>query len=184
MKSIKSIIGLAAAVIVGVVLLLCVGMYISVNNEERQLRTLAEAQRGKIETQYDAMWKIIQQKAQVTDEYKDSFKDIFVGIMDGRYSRGDGSLMKWIQESNPNFDSSMYKDLMSTIDVKRTEFMNTQNRMLDIIREHKNLCITAPRCWFVSDKSDIEYTIVSSTRSKATMTTGIEDDVDLFKGEK
>lgn len=167
--------------IIAMALFTVVGMYISANNQERQLRNLAEAQRGKIETQYDAMWKIIQQKAKVTDEYKDSFKEIFVGIIDGRYSKGDGSLMKWIQESNPNFDSSMYKDLMNTIDIKRTEFMNTQNRMLDIIREHKNLCMTAPMCWFIANKAEIEYTIVSSTRTKETIQTGIDDDIELFE---
>lgn len=180
----RNIIISAIATIVVVFGITLVGTYLSVNNEEKQLRNLAEAQRGKIETQYDAMWKIIQQKAKVTDEYKDSFKEIFVGIIDGRYSQGDGSLMKWIQESNPNFDSSMYKDLMATIDIKRTEFMNTQNRMLDIIREHKNLCMMAPKCWFVSNNSEIEYTIISSTKSKATMQTGIEDDIELFNKEK
>ena len=179
MKTKNIIISAITVVVIGLGVLLA-GTYFSVNNEEKQLRNLAEAQRGKIETQYDAMWKIIQQKAKVTDEYKESFKDIFVCIIDGRYSQGDGSLMKWIQESNPNFDSTMYKDLMATIDIKRTEFMNTQNRMLDIIREHKNLCMIAPKCWFVSNDSEIEYTIVSSTKSKATMQTGIEDDVELF----
>lgn len=179
MKTKNIIISAITVVVIGLGVLLA-GTYFSVNNEEKQLRNLAEAQRGKIETQYDAMWKIIQQKAKVTDEYKESFKDIFVGIIDGRYSQGDGSLMKWIQESNPNFDSTMYKDLMATIDIKRTEFMNTQNRMLDIIREHKNLCMIAPKCWFVNNDSEIEYTIVSSTKSKATMQTGIEDDVELF----
>lgn len=179
MKTKNIIISAITVVVIGLGVLLA-GTYFSVNNEEKQLRNLAEAQRGKIETQYDAMWKIIQQKAKVTDEYKESFKNIFVGIIDGRYSQGDGSLMKWIQESNPNFDSTMYKDLMATIDIKRTEFMNTQNRMLDIIREHKNLCMIAPKCWFVSNDSEIEYTIVSSTKSKATTQTGIEDDVELF----
>lgn len=176
----KVIILSAIGIIILILAAIIFGTYISVNNEERQLRTLAEAQKGKIETQYDAMWKIIQQKAQVTDEYKNSFKDIFVQIIDGRYKQGDGTLMKWIKEANPNFDSSLYKDLMSTIDIKRTEFMNTQNRMIDIIREHKNLCITAPKCWFVTDKSDIDYTIISSTKSKTTIQTGIEDNVDVF----
>lgn len=175
------------SIIFGTVTLLLIALisvfafYLSVNNEERQLRNLAEAQRGKIEGQYDAMWKIIQQKAEVTDEYKDSFKEIFTGIIDGRYSKGDGTLMKWIKESNPNFDSSTYKDLMATIDIKRTEFMNTQNRMLDIIREHRNLCVTAPGCWFIQNKQDIDYTVISSTKSKATMSSGIEDDVNVFK---
>ena len=177
----NKIIGIAVAIIFGIGVVTSLGMYFSVNNEEKELRNLAEAQRGKIETQYDAMWKIIQQKAQVTDQYKDSFKEIFVGIIEGRYSKDDNTVMKWIQESNPNFDASMYKDLMATIDVKRTEFMNTQNRMIDIIREHKNLCMMAPKCWFISDKSEIEYTIISSTKSKQTMETGIDDDVDLFK---
>lgn len=177
----KKITLISLVVIVVIAAFSVFGIYLSANNQERQLRNLAEAQRGKIETEYDAMWKIIQQKAKVTDEYKDSFKEIFIGIIDGRYAQGDGSLMKWIQESNPNFDSSMYKDLMATIDIKRTEFMNTQNRMLDIIREHKNLCMTAPTCWFITNKAEIEYTIVSSTKTKETIQTGIEDNIELFE---
>jgi hypothetical protein len=53
--------------------------------------------------------------------------------------------------------------------------------MLDIVREHKTLCSTYPGKWFISNTTPIEYTVVSSTRSKDVMNTGLDDDVDLFK---
>ena len=155
--------------------------YFSYNNREITLRTQAEAQRGKIEGVYDKMWKVIQQKAQVSNEYKDAFTEIYPAIMDGRYSaENDGSLMKWVTEQNPNFDTSLYKDLMQSIEVLRTEFQKSQERMLDIIREHTTLCTTYPAKWFISNKTQIEYTIISSTKSKVVMDTSIDDDINIF----
>ena len=157
-----------------------VSMYFSYNNKEVALRQQAEVQRGKIEGTFDAMWKIISQQAQVSNEYKDAFKEIYPELIAGRYSQGDGSLMKWIKEANPEFDASLYKTLMQTIEVQRLQFLKTQERMLDIIREHETLCQTYPSKWFVTNKTPIEYTVISSTKSKMTMETGIDDDVQLF----
>ena len=131
-----------ALVAVGILLFstLVIGiMYVNYNNAEVSLRNQAEAQRGKIEATYDQMWKIIQQKAQVPEQYKEAFKEIYTPLIEGRYSKGDGSLMKWITESNPTFDSSLYKDLMKSIEIERTGFTTSQSRMLDIIREHQTL---------------------------------------------
>jgi len=156
-------------------------MYFSYNNEEVALRKQAEAQRGKVEGVFDTMWKTISQQAQVSNEYKDAFKEIYPDLIAGRYSQGDGSLMKWIQEANPEFDTSLYKQLMQTIEVQRIQFQKSQERMLDLIREHETLCETYPSKWFISNKTPIEYTVISSTKSKMTMETGIDDDVELFK---
>ena len=155
-------------------------MHFNYNNEEIALRQQAEAQRGKIEGTFDTMWKTISQQAQVSNEYKDAFKEIYPELIEGRYSQGDGSLMKWIQEANPEFDTSLYKTLMQTIEVQRLQFLKTQERMLDIIREHETLCQTYPSKWFINNKTPIEYTVISSSKSKMTMETGIDDDVDLF----
>mgnify|MGYP003288421112 CR=1 FL=1 len=158
------------------------GMYFSYNNKEIALRAKAKAQVGKIEGVHDKMWKVIQQKAQVTTEYKDAFAEIYPEIMSGRYSgENDGSLMKWVTEQNPNFDTSLYKDLSQSIELLRTEFQKSQERMLDLIREHTTLCNTFPGRWFISNKTPIEYTVVSLTKSKVVMETGLDDDVDIFK---
>ena len=175
------IITVLLAIFIGVIAVTGIGMYFSYNNQEIQLRQQAEAQRAKVESNFDTMWKIISQQAQVSNEYKDAFKEIYPDLIAGRYSQGDGSLMKWIQESNPDFDASLYKTLMQSIEVQRIQFDKTQQRMVDIIREHETLCNTLPASWFIKDKTPIEYTVISSSKTKLTMETGVDDDVDLFK---
>lgn len=176
----KKIIGLCVAVIFAIGVFSFVGMYVSYNNTDAKLRAQAEAQRGKIEGVHDKMWKTLQQKAQVTNEYKNAFSEIYPSLIEGRYSHGDGALMKWITEANPAFDTSLYKDLMFSIELLRTEFQKSQERMLDIIREHQVLLSTVPSKWFVTNTDVIEYIVISSIKSKVLMETGIEDDVKLF----
>ncbi len=173
-----SLVGIGVLVVLA---LIVVGMYIKYNNEEVSLRKEAEAQKGKVETVHDTMWKVIKQKAGVTEEYRDTFEKVFPEIISGRYSQGDGSTMKWIQESNPEFDTSLYKDLMQAIEVQRMYFNQAQTRMLDIIRQRETLLELIPAKFFISNKSKIDYTIISSTSTKTVVQTGIDDDVDLFK---
>lgn len=180
MKSNLSSFGVITLLAVVVFGLVGVGMYFSYNNTDARLRAQAEAQVGKIESVHDKMWKVLQQKAQVSNEYKESFAEIYPQLIEGRYSQGDGSLMKWITEANPTFDASLYKDLMLSIELLRTEFQKSQERMLDIIREHNVLLTTMPSKWFISNKERIEYTVISSTRSKNVMNTSVDDDVNLF----
>lgn len=172
-------------IVIGIILAagVCMGVssYFSLNNQEIALRSQAEAQRGKVEGVYDAMWKIISQKAQVSDQYKEAFKEIYPDLIAGRYEGENGTLMKWIQESNPEFDTSLYRDLMQSIEVERHAFMRSQERMLDIIREHSTLCHSYPGAWFIKNTGEIEYTVISSTKAKETMTTGIDDDTELFQ---
>lgn len=158
----------------------CMSMYFSYNNQEVALRKQAEAQRGKVEGTFDAMWKIISQQAQVSDQYKEAFKEIYPDLISGRY-KDNNTLMKWVQESNPNFDTRLYNTLMQTIEVQREQFKKSQERMLDLIREHETLCETYPSKWFITNTTPIEYTIISSTKTKYTMETGVDDDVELFK---
>ena len=166
------------AVIVIVVVL--VAMYFSYNNKEIALRKEADAQRGKIESVHDKMWKVIKQKAKVTEQYRDMFEKVYPDIIAGRYSGEGATAMKWIQEANPEIDASVYKDLMQAIEIQREHLNAAQTRMLDVIREREALIESYPSRWFISNKSEIEYEVVSSTRTKTEMETGLDDDIDMF----
>ena len=179
-SGVKTIAVIAVIIIVALGVITTVGSYFNYNNQEVALREQAEAQRGKVEGVHDAMWKIISQKAQVSQEYRTGFDSIYTHIIAGRYSQGDGTLMKWIKEANPNFDTSLYKDVMDAIEVQRTLFKKEQERMLDIKRQHSTLCKTYPGRWFITNQSEIEYTIVSSSQSKQVMETGVDDNVKLY----
>ena len=155
---------------------------IETDNREIDLRTAITAKISDEEATFDKMWKVLSQKAQVTDQYKGAFAEIYPKLIEGRYSKGDGSLMKWIQESNPTFDVSLYKDLMSSIDNEREGFLTTQRQLIDLKREHDKLRLQWPWKWFINDDvKEIEIKIISSTHSKEVRSTGVDNDIDLFK---
>ena len=155
-------------------ILILVMTYFSYNNREIALRKEAEAQRGKIETVRDRMFQILREQANVSTEYRKAFEEIYPKIIEGRYSRG-GELMKWIQEANPQFDTSLYQTLSNSIEVHRTAFTSEQNRMLDIINQRATLIESYPSRWFIANKTPIEYTPISTSATKQVMATGVDD---------
>ncbi|MDE6338729.1 MAG: hypothetical protein K2K97_02940 [Muribaculaceae bacterium] len=165
--------------ILGIVIIV-IAMYFSYNNKEIGLRKESEAQRGKIETIRDRMFQIIREQANVSTEYKNAFNEIYPKIIEGRYKNG-GMLMKWIQEANPQFDTRLYQTLANSIEVQRTAFTSTQNRMLDIINQRATLIEQMPACWFIQNKSAIEYTPITTTATKNVMASGIDDYTFSFK---
>lgn len=155
---------------------------IEVDNAEVDISTAVKAKKSDQEATFDKMWKVLSQKASVADQYKDAFAKIYPAMIEGRYSKGDGSLMKWITESNPTFNVSLYQDVMSSIETERNGFLTTQRQLMDLKREHDKLRLQWPSRWFInSDVKEIEITIVSSTHAKEVIKTGKDDDVDLFK---
>lgn len=154
----------------------------SYNQDEIRLRNLAKAEIEKVEIIHDQVWKTISQQAQVTVEYKDGFNEIYKNIMAGRYSGGskDGSLMKWIHESNPEFTPELYKKLMIDIEVLREKFSQQQIRVTDIIREHNNLIQDPIKSMFLKNLTAIEYEPISSAKTKNVIVTREDNDVKLF----
>ena len=171
-----SLIIIVAAVAILLILLI---MFFTYNNKEIYLRKEADAQRKKIESTHDKMWKVIKQKAEVSDKYRETFERVYPEIIAGRYSDGS-SAMKWIQEANPNFDTSLYNDLMQAIEIQRTHLHNAQTRMLDVIRERASLIESYPSRWFITNKSEIEYEVISSSKTHNVVETRVDDDVDVF----
>lgn len=175
--------------IVSVVFVVLMGVtvmcqYFTYTNEEVRLRNQFKAETQKIEMVYDNMWKTIKQTAEVSDKYQESFKDIYVQIMDKRYDKNDGTLMNWIKEANPNFDIHLYDKLATVIEVERRRFLNAQTKAVDIERIHNNMLDVVPSKWFLSGCERLEYEVISSSKSKNVMETRMDDDIDVFTKDK
>ena len=162
------------------VMVILTAMYFYYNNKEIALRKESEAQRGKIETVRDRMFQILREQANVSTEYREAFDEIYPKIIEGRYKDG-GEFMKWIQEANPTFDSSLYRTLSNSIEVQRAAFTSTQNRMLDIINQRATLLEQMPSCWFIRNKNIIEYTPITTSATKDVITSGIDNYTFTFK---
>jgi hypothetical protein len=165
----------ASLVIVGL------GMKWHYQNLNQSLRNQAKAQEDVCKLVYDETWKIISQKAQVADQYKTAFKEIFPSLMEGRYGneRG-GALMSFIHEHNPSFDASLYKDVMNSIEAQRHKWTDAQKMLRDIKLQHDNIRTTVPGSWFVGGVEELKVTLVTSTRTGEVYKTGVDDDVSVF----
>jgi hypothetical protein len=159
-------------------------MYINYNNTEITLRQKVNGQILKTQASFDNMWKVLKSKAGVTEQYKDAFKDIFPALIEGRYSKGDGSLMKWVQESNPTFDISLYKDLMRSIEVERATFINEQAVLIDMGVQHNIMLQQVPSKWFISNLEPIKIVVIKSNHTNDTYATSEENDFELFDKPK
>jgi hypothetical protein len=176
-----------AAVFIGIILIAgasLAGMYFSMSNNEVGLRNQAKAQQDANRVIFDKTWKTVQQIAGVADQYKDAFKDVYTQMMDARYKDNKQLLMKWVQESNPNFSPELYVKLADAIEANRSEFARVQERLIDIKREHDNLRMKFPGSLFLSSRPEIEIKLVTSSKTEKAFETGKEDDIQLFEKKK
>lgn len=164
----------AAIIIVIAAIIIYALTYFSYNNKEIELRKSIDAQRGKIETVRDRMFQIVREQANVSTEYRKAFEKIYPEIIAGRYKEG-GQLMKFIQEANPSFDTSLYQQVSNSIEVQRTAFTSTQNHMLDLINQRETLIESYPGTWLIKNKTPTDFIPISTSNTKSVMATGIDD---------
>ena len=167
----------AIALILGTIY---VSMSISYNNHANQLEVQVDKKIKSNKADFDAVWKIISQQAGVVDKYQESFKEIYTGLMDNRYSDGQGQMMSWVQEHSPNFDATMFNNLMNTIEAQRTDFATRQKEMVAVEEEYNKMLVTFPGSFFVGDREPMDNVIVTSTKTEETFKSGKEDDIEIF----
>jgi len=178
-----AIAGLAVGGIVILVGLMIAFWWFGTSNHEIDIRNQAVAQQKANEAVFDKTWKSISQIAQLPMEYASKFKEIYHDIMSERY-QGDAKgapLMKWIQEQNPQFSTTLYERVADAVESNRAEFLMVQKRLIDIKREHDNIRMKFPSSIVVGGRPALEIKIVTSTKTEKAFGTGKDDDVDLFK---
>jgi len=182
----KWLIGCGAMSLMFVIMgLVAACMFVSIMNQEVGLRNTITAKQKDNENEYDAMWKKISQVAQVTNAQKEALKEIFVSHAQARTGNNGGAIMKWVQESCPNVDTTTFNNLQNIITSSRDRFVMRQKELIDFKREHDNLIDKFPSKLICSilGKNKIEIQIVTSTRSDNAFKTGKDDDVTVFESK-
>src|SRR6185312_4205721 len=90
------------------------------------------AQHVSNQSNYDNMWKKFVEMTQVTELQAEQFKDVYVGLIEGRYQDQE-LLFKFVTESNPQLGTEVYTQLQREISAGRQQFDNNQKKIADII---------------------------------------------------
>jgi predicted glutamine amidotransferase len=162
------------------------GMWISAHNGQIEKKNKVVALQEDCKNHFDNTFKIVTQNVQMArenmDKSKEAFKEIFGLLMEERYKEGEAQFMKWVQESNPNFDmkatSSLYSKVMDAIESNRRDFMQSQTDLIASKESYDNFVAKFPNSIFVSSEP-IEIQLVTSTKTEEAFETGIEDDITL-----
>lgn len=175
-------IAIAVSLFIGLFSIIVLSMNFSTKNRAIDLREGTVAQNKVCRLYFTKMWDIIKDKGKVAEKYKEDFKDIYLPMVEGKFSKDDGLLMKWVQERYPEFDASMYKDLMKSIEIERTGFFNEQSKLVDMQKEYNTYIIKTPNRWFLSDTiKPVDIKLIENLATKDAYDTGIEKEIDFFK---
>jgi hypothetical protein len=160
---------------------------LGIRNEAAQLLNTITATEKLATGHHDNMWKKISQVVQVTKAERESLEKIMIGYADARTQRGDNApIMNWIKETVPQVDNSTFRNLQNIITGSRDSWMVTQTDLNDKIMQYNSVLQDYPKGWFLQKMGFEfkEYKVISSTRSREAMDTGVDDDVDLGLSDK
>lgn len=180
----KQITGLVVGAIAAIILLWWVFAGIGVRNAEAGLRAQFSAVQKANTVDYDAMWKIISQTAQVPQQYSEDFKSAYTSILSAGGPSNDSAVKNLFAVAAgmrvPQLDASIYRKVQDVVESERTKFANAQKQLLDIKREHDKLRTTFPGYLFVGGATPLEAKLVTSSKTEKAFETGKDDDTKVF----
>jgi len=81
---------------------------LSWHNTAASLKNSYEMKIKANEGEFNNLWKKIKQSAQVPEQKKNAFKEIFNSYASSRSTGGENQTMTWIKESVPNVDLKVH----------------------------------------------------------------------------
>lgn len=131
MKKWLLIIGVSVGILLTIIMIVA-GSYISAYNTGNRLEKVIVAQYDNNKNILSKYHTKIQEAVQVPEMYKNDFKEVVVGAMEGRYGEGGSkATFQWLKEHNIDFDSSLYTKIQQMIEAGRNEFGNEQTKLID-----------------------------------------------------
>lgn len=184
MKTGTLVASIAAVSVVGILAIGGIG-YISAYNTgnrlEQNIKATYENNRN-ILAQYGNK---IAEAAQVPAMQRDDLSAVVTAALEGRYgSDGSQAVFQWIQEQNPQIDSTVYVQLQRMIEAGRNEFTTAQTKLTDQKRIYETALGSFWQGTWLSvagyPNIDLdEYKIVSTTRADDAFESGIEEPLQL-----
>jgi hypothetical protein len=154
---------------------------LSWHNTASSLRNSYEMKVVANSSELDNLWKKIKQSAQVPEQKKEAFKEIFNSYASSRSTGGENQTMTWIKESVPNVDLKVYDQLMNIITGSRDTWTMKQTELVSIAEQYNALLVSQPKGFFLSvfGHQKIDPKVITSERTEQTFSTGKDDDISL-----
>ncbi len=186
--------GIVALIILGALLLLgglVVGYIVSAGNYANSVENQLKASQSDSKNVLANYGQKVIEAAQVPGMYADDLSRVTREAIAGRYGpNGSQAVMQWIQEQNPQFDSSLYGKIQQIIEGGRKDFEIAQRRQIDIRRQYETALGEIPRGWVMRNINGYpkvnlsDFDIVSTDRADDAFRTKKEAPLQLRPNTK
>lgn len=168
-------VGFAGVFLLGLIFVFHV---LGIKREEISQGTKVESQQKFVEISHDKMWKVIAQKVGITKQFtpEDQLK-MLSEVVEGRVG---GTFAKSVTEVNPTYDLSLLKDLSQSVEAEYAVVLREEKTLLEDVRVYNNIVKDPYKSMFLGGKQPLVAKVISSTKSKEAIETGIDDNVDIF----
>lgn len=121
---------IGGGIVVLLILFVVIGFfgYMGWSNTANKFEQDIPAQYKKMQNVYDNGWKQVMEQNQLSDKYADQFKAAFQGIMRG--DKDGQAAMIQVLTAMPNYDSSVVKKVMESVEIFHAEFKSAQDAII------------------------------------------------------
>lgn len=127
-----------AIIAVALIAMISIPSYISAANYGNRTEAALKARLEDNENIYANGTQKVMEIAQVPSMYAADLQKIVTAAIQGRYGEnGSQATFQWLQEQNPQLDSSMYKKIQQVIEAFRNEFQTGQTTLIDQKRSYE-----------------------------------------------
>jgi hypothetical protein len=172
------------AAIVGIVIIV-IASYVSAYNTGNRLEQSIKATYENNQNILAQYGNKIAEASQVPEMQRDDVKDVITAALDSRYGEeGSQAMFQFIQEQNPQIDSSVYTQIQQIIESGRKDFEVAQSKLIDQKRVYETqLGSLWTGMWMGIagyPKIDLdEYSIVVNQRTLDAFESGVEEPIQL-----
>lgn len=141
MKSNRGSAGVIALIIIGIIGFLAVSVVALVinaaNTANRMEQNIVSSDESRQNVLSNYTTKVME-AAQIPAMQRDDVKEVITAALSARYGDdGSGAAFQWIQEQNPQIDSTVYTKLQTIIASGRDEFRFSQDQLIDKVRVYR-----------------------------------------------
>lgn len=105
--------------------------YLGYRNTAQSFEVDIPAQYTQTQNVYDNGWKKVVEMAQVPALQASQVKDVYAGVMTGRYGAGGSkALISLIKEDNPKLGETTYLEIQRSVDAFHDSFQAAQNNLI------------------------------------------------------
>ena len=176
----KTIFGLSLIGVIFLIVFVLVVSALNFRNTAVKLEKSFEVQYVANQSSYDAMWKKFRELAQVSDLQAEQVKEVYTGLISGRYENDAQVLFKLIREDNPKMIDT-YSIIQQQLAADRNSFNNEQKKVVDKGNQY-NYYIKKHFIWnkfFNYQEKDLKSLIVTSEKTDEAFKNKKDDELKI-----